>query len=199
MTTSAVSAPSGGGYDPAPPRIFLESLDQAQKAKATFDYMDGERMFLVFTRPSIATACRCGTWTQNQRELALAVMESGLTSRSYEQATQIIETRGCPGSPRNRDGDSHLRPRPGNSTISPSLGSPAPAIRGVGGWRATTCPLHFSVLGDRVVSVTPFFFGANPAEVRKGAKTGLRILGDREDIAFDLMSSFDEKANWPKP
>ena len=27
---------------------FLESLDQAQKAKATFDYMDGERMFWYY-------------------------------------------------------------------------------------------------------------------------------------------------------
>ena len=40
--------------------------------------------------------------------------------------------------------------------------------------------------------MTPFFFGANPAEVRKGPQNGLRILSHREDIAFDLMDSFDE-------
>ena len=62
-------------------------------------------------------------------------------------------------------------------------------------WRAEGhhVSLHFSIWGDRVISNTPFFFGANPAEVRKGSKTGLRILGDREDIAFELMSSLDEK------
>ena len=41
---------------------FLGSLNEDQKAKATYDYMDGERMFGI-TRPSTATACRCGTWT----------------------------------------------------------------------------------------------------------------------------------------
>ena len=47
-------------------------------------------------------------------------------------------------------------------------------------------------MDDKVISTTPFFFGANPAEVRKGPKTGLRILGGREDLAFDLMGSLDE-------
>jgi len=40
--------------------------------------------------------------------------------------------------------------------------------------------------------MTPFFFGANPAEVRKGDKTGLRILGGREDLAFELVESLDK-------
>ena len=39
--------------------------------------------------------------------------------------------------------------------------------------------------------MTPFFFGSNPAEVRKGPKAGLRILGDREDIGFEIMESLD--------
>ena len=61
-------------------------------------------------------------------------------------------------------------------------------------WRAEGhhVSLHFSVWKDEIISMTPFFFGANPAEVRKGPKNGLRILSHREDIAFDLMDSFDE-------
>ena len=51
--------------------------------------------------------------------------------------------------------------------------------------------LHYSVWGDRVLSMTPFFFGANPAEVPKGPKQGLRILGDSQDIALELMESLD--------
>ena len=39
--------------------------------------------------------------------------------------------------------------------------------------------------------MTPFFFGANPAEVPKGPKQGLRILGDSQDIALELMESLD--------
>ena len=39
--------------------------------------------------------------------------------------------------------------------------------------------------------MTPFFFGSNPARVPKGPKAGLRILGNREDLAFELMESLD--------
>ena len=39
--------------------------------------------------------------------------------------------------------------------------------------------------------MTPLFLGANPAEVRKGPKEGLRILGRREDLAIELMASLD--------
>ena len=61
------------------------------------------------------------------------------------------------------------------------------------GWRVEGhhVSLHYSVWGDRVLSVTPFFFGANPAEVRKGPKEGLRILGNSQDIARELMDSLD--------
>ena len=51
--------------------------------------------------------------------------------------------------------------------------------------------MHYSVWGDQVIAVTPFFFGANPAEVRKGPKEGLRILGRREDLAVELIGSLD--------
>ena len=170
---------------------FLESLDQAQKAKATFDYMDGERMFWYYP-PLNRHGLPLRDMDANQRELALAVMESGLTSRSYEQATQIIEHEDVLGPLEIEMGiPTFVRDRElYYFTIFGQPGSGDPW-----GWRVEGhhLSLHFSVLGDRVVSVTPFFFGANPAEVRKGAKTGLRILGDREDIAFDLMSSFDEK------
>ena len=40
--------------------------------------------------------------------------------------------------------------------------------------------------------MTPFFFGANPAEVPHGEKQGLRILGHREDLAIDLMASLTD-------
>ena len=42
-----------------------------------------------------------------------------------------------------------------------------------------------------MLSLTPFFFGTNPAEVRNGPQAGLRILDQREDLAFDLMASLD--------
>jgi hypothetical protein len=39
------------------------------------------------------------------------------------------------------------------------------------------------------ISVTPSFFGSNPAEVRSGPLTGFRVLGAEEDLARELVTS----------
>jgi hypothetical protein len=46
--------------------------------------------------------------------------------------------------------------------------------------------------GTQVVSATPYFFGANPAEVKGGDKKGLRILAPAEDLAKELYSALDD-------
>ena len=62
-----------------------------------------------------------------------------------------------------------------------------PGGDGPWGWRTEGhhVSLHINCWSDKVISVTPFFLGANPAEVLKGDKQGLRILDRREDIAFE--------------
>ena len=86
-------------------------------------------------------------------------------------------------------GTDHLRPRP-RAVLLDGLRRPRPGrIPGDGAWKDTTLSVHYSVWGDQVIAVTPFFLGANPAEVRKGSKEGLRILGRREDLAIELIGS----------
>ncbi len=168
---------------------FLESLNEDQKAKATYDYMDGERMFWYYP-PLNRHGLPLRDMDAGQRELALAVMESGLTPQSYEQATQIMEHEDILGPLEVEMGiPTFVRDR--ELYYFTIFGRPGP--EDPWGWRVEGhhVSLHFSVWGDNVTSVTPFFFGANPAEVRKGAKSGLRILGDREDIALELAYSLD--------
>jgi len=49
--------------------------------------------------------------------------------------------------------------------------------------------LNLTCAGEEIPSVTPFFLGASPAELRRGALAGLRPLGDPEDLAFELLAS----------
>jgi hypothetical protein len=42
------------------------------------------------------------------------------------------------------------------------------------------------------ISVTPTFLGSNPGEVRNGPLTGLRVLGEEEDLGRQLVSSLTE-------
>ena len=122
-----------------------------------------------------------------QRKLAYAIMASSLTSRAYEQATQIMDLEEVLGPLEKEQGKVSFDRDPAlyYFTIFGKPGGEDPWA-----WRAEGhhVSLHFSVWGDKVISATPFFFGANPAEVRQGPKKGLRILSAIEDISFNLMN-----------
>ena len=168
---------------------FLESLDAQQRAKATYAYLDGERVFWYYP-PLNRHGLPLRDMDENQRGLAYALMATGLTDRSYEQAKQIIEHESVLGPLEKEEGRvSFLRdPELYYFTIFGEPNGSEPW-----GWRAEGhhVSLHFSIWGDDIISMTPFFFGANPAEVPKGPKAGLRILGAREDMAFELINSLD--------
>ena len=168
---------------------FVESLDAQQRARATYPYLDGERVFWYYP-PLNRHGLALRDMDENQRGLAYALMATGLTDRSYEQAKQIIEHESVLGPLEKEQGIvSFVRdPDLYYFTIFGEPGGSEPW-----GWRAEGhhVSLHFSIWGDDIISMTPFFFGANPAEVPKGPKAGLRILGAREDMAYELMNSLD--------
>src|SRR4029077_10779833 len=68
-----------------------------------------------------------------------------------------------------------------------------PSARDTWGWRVEGhhVSLHFTIVNGTMVAGSPSFFGSNPAEVREGAKKGLRILGAEEDAARALLQSLD--------
>ena len=51
--------------------------------------------------------------------------------------------------------------------------------------------LNFTLREGRVLSTTPFFFGANPATVRQGPQKGTRLLAAEEEMGRALLKSFE--------
>jgi hypothetical protein len=190
MATQQAAHPQAVAQMGAAATAFLDSLNSEQKAKATFEYMDGERIFWYYP-PMNRHGLALRDMEPAQRELAMAVLASGLTTESYEQAKLIIEHETVLG-PLELEQNIKTFRRDVELYYFTIFGTPGG--REPWGWRVEGhhISLHFSIMDDKVISTTPFFFGANPAEVRKGPKTGLRILGGREDLAFDLMGSLDE-------
>ena len=168
---------------------FVESLDAQQRAKAIYPYLDGERVFWYYP-PLNRHGLALRDMDDNQRGLAYALMATGLTDRSYEQAKQIIEHESVLGPLEKEQGIVSFVRDPDLYYFT-IFGEPAGSEPW--GWRAEGhhVSLHFSIWGDDIISMTPFFFGANPAEVPKGPKAGLRILGAREDMAYELINSLD--------
>lgn len=69
----------------------------------------------------------------------------------------------------------------------------APDATAPWGWRfeGHHLSLSFTLRGDTAVATTPSFFGANPAQVHKGPKSGLRVLASEEDEARKLLGLLD--------
>ena len=168
---------------------FLETLSAEQKTRAAFRYMDGERIFWYYP-PMNRHGLMLLDMEPGQREAAFALMASGLSQRANEQAKLIIDHELVLGPwklSRRLSPTSEIL----CATAGPIFGDPAGTEPW--GWRVEGhhVSLHYSIWGDDVISVTPFFFASNPAEVRKGPKQGLRILAHRQDLAMELMESLD--------
>lgn len=165
---------------------WLDSLSPEQRAKATYEYMDGERVFWYYP-PLNRHGLALRDMDAEQRKLAYGIMESGLTPRAYKQAAQIIDHETILGKlEKERGVVSFVRdPELYYFTVFGEPGGADPWAWRVEGHHVS---LHYSVWGDNVISTTPFFFGANPAEVPQGPQQGLRILGDRQDLAMELVN-----------
>ena len=168
---------------------WLDSLNSEQRSKATFHYMDGERIFWYYP-PLNRHGLPLRDMDGNQRNLALSLLATGLTDETNRQANLIIEHEEVLG-PLEAESGHVTWPRDPELYYWTVFGDPTGSDPW--GWRAEGHHLsvHYSVWGDQILAVTPFFLGANPAEVRKGPKLGQRILGQREDLAIELMASLD--------
>ena len=189
MTTAHKHASAAGMTKAA--KRFVESLSGDQRDKTIYEYMDGERIFWYYP-PVNRHGIPLRDMDDDQRQLAYSLMETGLTDRSFDQAKLIIEHESVLG-PLEKEAGVTSFVRDPDLYYWTVFGDPA-SDKEPWGWRVEGhhISLNFSLWGDKFLSMTPFFFGANPAEVRNGPKKGLRILDQREDLAFELMNSLDQ-------
>ena len=81
----------------------------------------------------------------------------------------------------------------GTQGCTSSACSVTPTGASRGGWRVEGhhLSINVTVVDGNIVSATPSFFGADPAEVKYGPKKGLRILRQEEEQARELYLSLD--------
>lgn len=186
----AYRAPVAAGAMVDAARAFSAALDDDQRARALFPFADDERYFWHYT-PIDRNGLKLNEMTPEQRDLGFALLASGMSARGGRQARQIIdlepilrETERIEGITNNWHRDS------GRYTIS-IFGEPggrAPWAWRVGGHHIG---IIFTIVDGDWVAPTPLFLGANPAIVRHGEQTGLRVLPEEEELARIVLGSLD--------
>src|SRR5688572_28746901 len=164
---------------------FLAALSGEQKSKVSFEFKDNERVNWHYI-PRDRKGLPFADMNSEQQRLAHALIQSAMSHHGYTKATNIISL------------ESVLQELEGvgrRFTRDPALyyisvfGKPDP--KGTWGWRLEGHHLavNMTVIEGKLVTGTPSFFGANPAEVRQGPRKGLRILAEEEDLARELIKS----------
>ena len=168
---------------------FLASLTPEQKAKASFEFGDGQRFDWHFI-PRDRKGVPLKDLDENQRKLAMEFMKTGLGAAGYQKATTIMSLEPVLA---QMEGPSRRFPRDPELYYFSVFGTPS--AKSPWGWRVEGhhISLNFTVVKGETVSNTPLFFGANPAEVREGKRKGLRALAAEEDKGRELIQALDEK------
>ena len=177
---------------------FLSSLTPQQRAAASLPFEGEERMRWAYVPTEIfpRKGLILKDMTEPQRKLAHDLLKTGLSQSGYMTATSIMELEIVLGA--LEDAGATDDARRGAKMIRDPLRYffsvfGTPGTKGVWGWRVDGhhISVHFTVVDGSLVAGAPTFFGSNPAEVRSGPKTGLRILGGEEDAGRALLMALD--------
>lgn len=175
---------------------FLDTLSDKEKGLVVMKFDDPNRLGWHFIpKPFSGPQARKGVpikeMNEKSRAAAMKLVSTGLSQAGFQKAKEVMELEGIlakiegpkPDRAWSRD------PQMYYFTV---YGTPG---KGRWGWRCEGhhLSLNFVVEGDRLVSATPSFYGANPGEVPEGEHKGLRILKQREDVARAILKSCDKE------
>ena len=188
-TLAQEEAEKSGRRIVAAARELLESLSEKERETASFAFEDGERTnwhFIPRERPGLSLK----SMDEKKREKSVALLDASLSAAGFEKAEQVRELEAILA---EIEGPNRRLPRDPLLYHVSLFGKPSDTE--AWGWRfeGHHLSLNYTLRGNELVSATPSFFGANPAEVKEGPHKGLRVLAGIEDVARELVRSLDEK------
>ena len=170
---------------------FLTGLSDEQRSQATMPFDDPGRLDWHFIPKEKRKGLQVKHMDEKQRQAAHRLLESAVSQLGYKKARTIMTLEAILRElEKGRQGTPLRDPERYYFTV---FGKPAGDDRW--GWSVEGhhLSLNFVVADGKLASVTPAFYGANPAEVRSdldvGPKRGTRVLAAEEDRAFELLRS----------
>ena len=191
-------------------RTFLDTLPAGTRQQAMFPFNGDERLNWQFIptrangRPGVVrSGLPFKAMSAAEQDAALALLRIGLSVTGYQKVTNV---RALEMVLLEAERDAPYVP-PGAQPLTAEQAaaqSPArepdlyyfqvfgtPSATGTWGWRyeGHHVSVNVTIVNGRLVSSTPQFLGASPAEVRTGPRRGLRTLAKEEDLARSLLHS----------
>lgn len=185
----------GEGKGPiATAKAFLATLDDAQRARASVDYQSDLRVAWHFIPMESRKGLPLMDMNAEQQTAAKALLRAAVSQLGYDKATTIMQLEGIllqlegPKDPPTRNPLKYYVTLFGTAAKDKTWGL---SVEG------HHLSLNFSFQGNKIIDSTPQFMGSNPAQLNAsfGDKfpKGFRVLGNEEQLGFELVTSLDEK------
>jgi len=188
---SHAGVPAGGAMVQAA-NVWLATLAPEQKARALKPWEDAGRVGWHFIPKFERKGLPLREMVPSQQQGAFDLLRAAVSQAGYDKSRSIMQLDEML---RLQEGSNAKNIRDAERYFFTIFGTPAEK----GTWGLSVeghhLSLNFVVRDGQVVDSTPQFFGANPAEVRTRfyglPEPGFRVLGMEEQLAFDLVRSFD--------
>jgi hypothetical protein len=175
-------------------QAFLDTLDDAERAKALKDFADPSRSDWHFIPKETRKGLQLRDMNDEQRKAAAALLSACLSESGYKKAVTIMELEKILHAAETKSGKGRFARDPLRYYYT-LFGQP----KEEGKWGLSIeghhLSLNFVVEDGKLIAHTPAFFGANPAVVKDdhgvGPKKGTRVLAEEEELAFDLLHSLE--------
>jgi len=172
---------------------WLGSLDDIQRTKALLAYDTPARRDWHFIPKAERKGLQIKEMTEPQRKLALELLRSGLSQIGYDKATRIMAVETLLKELEKAKTGTPLRdPERYYFTV---FGKPSDSAKWGLSIEGHHMSFNFVVENNKVTSMTPNMYGANPAIMKgneiAGFKPGMRLLAKEESLAFDLLGALN--------
>jgi hypothetical protein len=166
-------------------KAFLAALNPSQRMQAVHEFKSDERLNWHYI-PKDRKGIILKDLSAAQRQLAMALLASGLSAQGFNKATNIMSLESVLA---EMEGPNRRFPRDPALYHVWIFGTPDP--KGTWAWRFEGHHLSasFTLVKGEYFASTPSFLGSNPAEVRTGPRKGLRVLASEEDAGRRLVQA----------
>ena len=169
---------------------LLSSLTPEQKAKVAFPFSSeakDERLNWHFI-PKERKGLPIKEMTEPQRELARALLKTGLSEGGYSKATTIQNLELVL---KELEAGKNGPARDPERYFVSIFGEPGSQKAWGWRWEGHHQSFNYTLPPGQELSMTPSFFGSNPGEVKDGPQKGTRVLAKEEDLGRELVKSLD--------
>jgi len=188
MTTTASRTPSEvAARMTEAASAWLDSLTDDQRAKASLPFGDREERTSWAYFPRMTKGLPLLEMDTRQQKLAHALIAGALSFQAYAKVVTVMASESLVNLMEGSRLDAFRDPRRYFLAV---FGTPGDERWG---WRfeGHHVVLNFTLAGGEIVSPTPLFIGAQPAEVAHGHSMVLRPCAEEEDAARELLGSLD--------